>query len=132
MSSPAAYDAIAEQYAASVRESLSDDTSVLSLATRTLLSTLGDITELDICDLACGEGHLSVLLAGAARSVVGLDLSSELIKFAEARRQVDNLRFVVDDAQTMTTQLNLRPYVSKIKYSINIIKHLLLASSVNI
>lgn len=107
MSSRAAYDAIADQYASLVRASLIDETSVLSLATQTLLRTLGDISDLDICDLACGEGHLSARLAQFAHSVVGLDLSAELIKLAQDQRQADNLKFVIDDAQSLATQTEL-------------------------
>lgn len=101
-----AYDAIADQYALMVQSGLKDDTSVLSTSTRTLLQVLGDPSDKDICDLACGEGHLSSHIAETARIVVGIDFSSKLIEIAEKQSIQHNIRYVVDDAQTLLSQRN--------------------------
>lgn len=102
--SDTAYDAIADQYALMVQSGLMDATSVLHTGTHTLLRVLGDPTDKDICDLACGEGHLSLLIAEKAHLVVGIDLSPKLIEIAEKKAPQSNIRYVVDDAQTLHSQ----------------------------
>src|SRR3954463_3232826 len=51
----------------------------------TLLGLAGDVAGRAVIDLACGEGHYTRELRrrGAAR-VVGVDLSAEMIRLAEA------------------------------------------------
>lgn len=50
-------------------------------------------------DVACGEGYGSALLAGAARSVVGVDVSAEVVAHASSRyRDRPNLRYEVGSA----------------------------------
>jgi ubiquinone/menaquinone biosynthesis C-methylase UbiE len=46
-----------------------------------------------VLDAACGEGYGSFLLAHAAQSVVGIDISPEAIGHAQARYARPNLRF---------------------------------------
>lgn len=104
MDQQAAYDQIASDYEGFVRSGLADPTSVLTVATQALLQTIGDVQGLTICDLACGEGHLTRRLAHEARSVVGIDISESLINIARQKEHVSNTRFVVDDAQLLTSQ----------------------------
>lgn len=48
------------------------------------LKTIGSVKGLDVLDVACGEGRLSrLLMKHGARSVVGVDISSEMIARAE-------------------------------------------------
>ncbi len=47
----------------------------------------------DVLDIACGEGYGSALLAEVARSVVGVDASEEVIRYAAERYQRSNVRF---------------------------------------
>ena len=50
------------------------------------LTTIGSVKDLDVLDVACGEGRLSrLLMEHGARSVVGADVSSEMI--ARARQE---------------------------------------------
>lgn len=51
----------------------------------------------DVLDVACGEGYGSRLLAGVARSVVGVDLAGEVVIHARERYPLPNLRFVQGD-----------------------------------
>jgi 2-polyprenyl-3-methyl-5-hydroxy-6-metoxy-1,4-benzoquinol methylase len=52
------------------------------------LATIGSVKDLDILDVACGDGRLSrMLMERGARSVVGIDISSEMI--ARARQEND-------------------------------------------
>jgi len=57
-----------------------------------------------ICDIACGEGYLSRFLAQLGPSeVVGIDLSTALIKVAAQRSDATNLSYRIDDAQQLRT-----------------------------
>lgn len=47
----------------------------------------------DVLDIACGEGYGSALLAEVARSVVGVDASEEVIRYANERYQRSNVQF---------------------------------------
>ncbi len=52
-----------------------------------------------VLDAACGEGYGSAMLAGAARAVLGLDISADAIAHAQARYAgAGNLTFRVADA----------------------------------
>jgi GT2 family glycosyltransferase/SAM-dependent methyltransferase len=55
----------------------------------------------DVLDIACGEGYGSALLAQVARSVVGVDVSDEAVRYAEQSYRRDNLRFLVGDARAI-------------------------------
>lgn len=47
----------------------------------------------DVLDIACGEGYGSFLLADRAKSVIGVDLSDEVIKHARKKYTAFNLKF---------------------------------------
>src|ERR1700760_3445924 len=47
----------------------------------------------DVCDMACGEGYGSAVLARGASSVVGVDANPEAFEHARLRYRSDNLRF---------------------------------------
>ncbi|NKB71024.1 MAG: methyltransferase domain-containing protein [Candidatus Latescibacteria bacterium] len=68
-----------------------------------ILSMLGDVADVKICDLACGEGFFSRLLAARGAQVTGIDLSANLL--AHARRQSTEMpiRYLLDDAQQLTS-----------------------------
>ena len=53
------------------------------------------VKDLDVLDVASGEGYGTFLLAGAARSVIGIDNSEEAIEFARMRYngRASNIRF---------------------------------------
>jgi 2-polyprenyl-3-methyl-5-hydroxy-6-metoxy-1,4-benzoquinol methylase len=54
------------------------------------------VTGLDVVDMACGEGYGADVLAGGARSVVGVDANPEAHAHAAARYPRANLRFARD------------------------------------
>src|SRR5947207_4954263 len=54
------------------------------------------VAGLDVVDMACGEGYGADVLAGAARSVVGVDANPEAHAHAAARYPRENLRFARD------------------------------------
>ncbi|MGI9291267.1 MAG: class I SAM-dependent methyltransferase [Gammaproteobacteria bacterium] len=79
----AQYDSIAENYQATKESPLRRYIEAWSF-----FHMLGDLSDLHVLDLACGEGFYSRLIreAGAAR-VLGVDISSEMIRLAEAEER---------------------------------------------
>jgi SAM-dependent methyltransferase len=55
------------------------------------------VAGLNVLDAACGEGYGSALLATAAQSVTGVDLSESAIAHARVRYSAGQLRFIVSD-----------------------------------
>ncbi|HEX6833625.1 MAG TPA: class I SAM-dependent methyltransferase, partial [Rudaea sp.] len=56
-----------------------------------------------VLDAACGEGYGSALLADAARSVLGLDISDAAVAHARSRYgDRENLRFDIGDCTALT------------------------------
>jgi O-antigen biosynthesis protein len=49
----------------------------------------------DVLDIACGEGYGSAMLAGKAKSVVGVDISTDAINHARMRYNEPNINFLV-------------------------------------
>lgn len=65
-----------------------------------LLST--HLSDARVLDIACGEGYLSRHLAPLGpRSVLGIDLSTQLIAIANERNDASNATFEVGDAMTL-------------------------------
>jgi ubiquinone/menaquinone biosynthesis C-methylase UbiE len=96
------YDGIAEWYDQCVRaHTMLHDTVI-----QTLLSLAGDVTGLDLCDLACGQGVIAreVGKRGAA-TVCGIDLSLKLLAIArdEERRKPLGLVYIHEDAQSLSS-----------------------------
>lgn len=52
----------------------------------------------DVLDIASGEGYGSNLLAGTAKSVIGVDIASEAINHARKKYRRSNLKFLVGGA----------------------------------
>ena len=73
-----------------------------------------------VLDAACGEGYGSFLLADGARSVVGVDVSSEVVAHARIRYPRPNLVF----AQASVTHLPLRDTSIDLVVSFETVEHL--------
>jgi len=93
------YDNFAEDYKATkelpIRKWIED---------YTLNKLYGDLNGLKVLDLACGEGtHSRKLKKKGAREVLGVDLSSEMIKLAEASEKGNPLgcKYLVHDVSTL-------------------------------
>lgn len=52
------------------------------------------VNDADVLDIACGEGYGTALLAHKAKSVVGVDISEEVIRHVNQRYAGDGLSFV--------------------------------------
>ena len=75
-------------------------TAAYEVSVSALLDALGDIRHKDVCDLACGEGFLSRIMAARGAQVRGFDLSERLIEVARARSN-NEVRFDIADAQRL-------------------------------
>ncbi len=97
------YDQMGDFYYEFVKNFHNEPNNFYKLTLEIMLTWLGDLEGKAICDLACGEGYLSRLLAQKGAHVTGVDLSSNLI--AHARRQAEGLpiTYQVDDAHTLQT-----------------------------
>ncbi|MGH7794512.1 MAG: ArsR/SmtB family transcription factor [Candidatus Binatia bacterium] len=86
-----------------IRKSYFDD-RVTSLAIEKLLPR-----DLTLADIGCGTGSLTFELARFARKVIGVDLSSEMLRRARAtakERRLDNVEFRLGDALKLPLQPN--------------------------
>lgn len=76
----------------------------------------------DVLDVACGEGYGSVILAGHAQSVIGIDISEEAIQHAShTYGSITNLRFAAGDA----SRISLPDASVDVVVSFETIEHLL-------
>jgi 2-polyprenyl-3-methyl-5-hydroxy-6-metoxy-1,4-benzoquinol methylase len=82
----ARYDAMAERYSDVVRDRLDDNA-----ATVALLELVGDVHEARLLDLACGQGRIARALARRGASVLGVDISEELLGRAREIARDDGL-----------------------------------------
>lgn len=98
--SETAYDRHAEFYVAFVDHVTESRPHIVS--TQELLSEAGPLDGLDVCDLACGEGHFSRLLAEHGARVQAYDSSSKLIAVA-SRRSDSAISYGVEDVQTLAS-----------------------------
>ena len=68
-----------------------------------LFKHLGDLDNKYICDLGCGEGELSTIMAKFGAKVMAIDISPELINIAKSKADLDgvsnNIEFIVGDAE---------------------------------
>jgi 2-polyprenyl-3-methyl-5-hydroxy-6-metoxy-1,4-benzoquinol methylase len=91
------YDAIAAQYQLSGRSPLRR-----YVERYTFLGLVGDVTGLDVLDLACGEGvYTREMRARGARRATGVDISSAMIALAREQEQAVPLgiEYLVSDVQ---------------------------------
>lgn len=107
----ASYDVNTDAYLNTICRSADQD-DIDIFATHTLLETIGDPAGKTVIDLCCGDGRLGwKLLEMGAKSVIGVDLSDEMLTRAWERRkelpasQQKRIRFVKADLRTSTLQL---------------------------
>lgn len=93
------YDVIANWYDEMTRTNTTSQDMILS----SLFELLGDIQGQHICDLACGQGHISRLMAQKGANVTGIDLSEKLVEIAKRDEATEPLGIVyhVDDAESL-------------------------------
>jgi SAM-dependent methyltransferase len=99
----AVYDAHSRRYIDFVDAVLAAEPSLFRILAATVERMVGPrIQGADVVDIACGEGYLSRhLIDCGARSVLGVDLSRELIEEARRRGHHDGLAYATGDAQSL-------------------------------
>jgi SAM-dependent methyltransferase len=100
---PAAYDAIADDYALQYADGPPEPHSVLGVALRSLLELAGPVEGLEVCDLGCGEGYLARQMADLGAAVTAVDLSARLIEIARRSPSPGGILYLVEDAQALTS-----------------------------
>ena len=98
----AIYDSIEHYYSAFVHRELQKPDSHFTLRTNELLRILGTLDGMQICDLACGEGYLSRLMAKRGARVTAVDISGSLLVQAKKLSGNLNITYLLDDAQTLS------------------------------
>ena len=95
------YDRFGDFYYEFIKNGLAKEDSAFNMNTTEILRLLGNVEGRQICDLACGEGFLSRVLAERKAVVTGIDISENLL--AHARRQSIGLpiEYLRDDAQSL-------------------------------
>ncbi|WP_420631495.1 class I SAM-dependent methyltransferase [Candidatus Leptofilum sp.] len=96
------YDSIDDYYTKFVHKELQNVHSHFSLRTNDILRILGDVDGKEVCDLACGEGYLSRIIAQRGGNVTAVDISSKLLQQARKRSKDFTIKFLLDDAQTLS------------------------------
>ena len=76
------------------------------LKDKCLLEKIGDVTDLRICDLACGEGYLSRLLSEKGARITGVDISRKLLELAIQASPSGDIQYVYDDAENLSSLKN--------------------------
>ena len=61
------------------------------LNTPGMLKVIGNMKDLQVLDIACGEGHNTRILASRGAKVTGIDLSEGFIKHAKEQEKIDQL-----------------------------------------
>ena len=103
----APYDNSTEFYTHFVKSALASPTSVLRIVTEQLIAALGNPKGLEICDVACGEGHLARHLAQHGAMVTGVDISEGLLEQARAQTpETLPISYLHDDAQSLASLNN--------------------------
>jgi SAM-dependent methyltransferase len=95
------YDPIAEQYKRSKQQPWRT-----FIECHTLINLIGDLREISVLDVACGEGFYTRLLRQrGARRVTGVDLSAGMIELARAQEACAPLgiEYFVGDAREFQT-----------------------------
>jgi SAM-dependent methyltransferase len=96
------YDQAGDFYLDLITAGLADERSMTHLSAQAVLQLAGDAAGKAVCDIACGEGHLSRLFAQRGAHVTGIDLSANLLEHARVRSASHSINFIRDDAQQLS------------------------------
>lgn len=96
------YDETGDFYYNFIKDKLAEPVSFFHQNIAVMLRLLGDIDTLQVCDLACGEGFLSRLLAAKGARVTGVDLSHNLLRHAQQQSEGLAIVYIHDDAQMLS------------------------------
>lgn len=95
------YDQFVDFYYDFIQAALAAPDSFFHQNISVMMRMLGDVKGLQVCDLACGEGFLTRILAAQGADVTGVDLSEMLLEHAERQSKGLAIQYIRDDAQTL-------------------------------
>lgn len=75
----------------------SEDNSLIALDEQFTPPLLGDVTALQVVDLGCGTGRVSLRLAGAGAQVTAVDFSEGMVEKARSKPAWSRVRFISHD-----------------------------------
>ncbi|MEK3780404.1 MULTISPECIES: methyltransferase domain-containing protein [Paenibacillus] len=90
------YDCYAEQYNEIVKSGGPEGSYRYILQQ---LNNLSGLTDINICDIGCGQGELACRLSILGAKVTGVDLSEKLLEYA--RNRTDQVTWVNDNAMSL-------------------------------
>lgn len=96
------YDKVGDFYFGWLEKHGADRDVRIDSTVEIILSMLGNVDGRRVCDLACGEGYLSRILASRGARVTGVDISRILLDHAREHSQQKNISYVLDDAQSLS------------------------------
>ncbi len=100
---PSEYDRTGDFYFHRLKKLLSSPHFFFHENVDVMLRMLGDVADLRVCDLACGDGYLARALATRGAHVTGIDLSKKLLAHARRQSPQANITYIRDDARTLTS-----------------------------
>ena len=95
------YDKAGDFYLKWLDRNVPDRDRRIQASTEIMLSMLGDVEGIRVCDLGCGEGYLSRILAGRGARVTGVDISRVLLRHAREHSGGHAITYLLDDAQSL-------------------------------
>ena len=79
----------------------SDDSYQAKVIRPNLVRFIGDVKNIHVLDLACGQGYFSRLIREAGANVVGVDISRELIAYAKQKAGERGIQYEVSPAHKL-------------------------------
>ena len=96
------YDKVGDFYLNWLDKNVPDRDTHIQISIEIMLAMLGDVQGSSVCDLGCGEGYLSRILASRGAVVTGVDISRILLRHAKEHPNQLGITYVLDDAQSMS------------------------------
>ena len=95
------YDKAGDFYVNWLDKNVPDRDTQIQPSIEIMLAMLGDVQGSNVCDLGCGEGYLSRILASRGALVTGVDTSRILLRHAREHSNQLGITYFLDDAQSM-------------------------------
>ncbi len=96
------YDKAGDFYLRWLDRNVPDRDRRIQASTGIMLAMLGDVEGIRVCDLGCGEGYLSRILASRGALVTGVDISRVLLQHAREHSDGQDITYLLDDAQSLS------------------------------
>ena len=94
------YDKAGDFYVNWLDKNVPDRDTHIQPSTEIMLAMLGDVQGTNVCDLGCGEGYLSRILASRGALLTGVDISRILLRHAREHSNQLGITYCLDDAQS--------------------------------